>query len=249
MQAIILAAGFGQRLSPVTERLPKALVTVNGRSLLENALSHLAVYEVDEVIIVVGHLKEKIMEKIGTSYKGMRIVYVDNPRHRHTNNVYSFYLTKEYVHDDIIMLECDLYFNDNLMKHIMNGRAECNILVTPYNKKTMDGTIILTEGDRAKALVIKKFQNECFDYTDCMKTVNVYKFSKDFFLNHLMPAVETYVKYESVNSYYELVLGSLIYYGNSDIRVIEAEEDCWSEIDDIEDLERTEEKFKGEKLV
>lgn len=250
MQAIILAAGFGQRLSPITEKIPKALVMVNGKSLLENALSQLAEYEmIDEVIIVVGHLKDKIMEQIGTSYKGMRITYVDNPRHRQTNNVYSFYLTKEYIRDDVVMLECDLFFNKTLLRSIMDGRAECNILVSPYNKKTMDGTVILTEGDRAKALVIKKFQTEGFDYTGCMKTVNVYKFSKDFLVNHFLPAIETYVKYESVNSYYELVLGSLIYYGNSDIRVVEISEDCWAEVDDIDDLRRAEEKFKGDMLV
>ncbi len=249
MQAIILAAGFGQRLSPITEKTPKALVKVNGVSLLENALKYLAEQEIDEVIIVVGHLKDKIMEEIGTRYKGMNITYVDNPRYRQTNNVYSFYLTKEYIHDDVIMLECDLYFDETLIRTIINSRAECNILVSPYNKSTMDGTVILTEGDRAKALVIKKFQTQGFDYTGSMKTVNVYKFSKDFFINHFIPSVETYVKYESVNSYYELVLGSLIYYGNSDIRIVEIDEKCWAEIDDLEDLKRAEDKFSGEKIV
>ena len=58
-----------------------------------------------------------------------------------------------------------------------------------------------------------------------------------------MPQIETYVKYESVNSYYELVLGSLIYYANSDIRVVLVDESKWAEIDDLEDLERAKKQF------
>ncbi len=244
MQAIILAAGFGQRLAPVTEELPKALVEVNGCPLLENALNLLSEFDIDEVIIVVGHLRDKIIERIGTDYKGMRITYVDNPRYRETNNVYSFYLTKEYIRDDVIMLECDLFFEKPLLEEIVNGEGDCSILVSPYNKETMDGTVIRTDGDKAKALIIKKHQYKDFDYSGCMKTVNVYKFKKEFILNHFMPAVSTYVQHESVNSYYELVLGSLIYYGNSDIRVVVIDEDAWAEIDDVEDLARAEKKFK-----
>lgn len=244
MQAIILAAGFGQRLAPVTEDIPKALVEVNGVPLLENALNILSDFGMDEVIIVVGHLRDKIIERIGTEYKGMRITYVDNPRYRETNNVYSFYLTKDYIRDDVIMLECDLFFDSQLLEKVVYGEGECSILVSPFNKETMDGTVIQVDGDKAKALIIKKHQIKDFDYAGYMKTVNVYKFSKDFILNHFMPAVSTYVKYESVNSYYELVLGSLIYYGNSDIRVVEIDEDAWAEIDNVEDLRRAEKKFK-----
>jgi choline kinase len=244
MQAIILAAGFGQRLAPVTEDLPKALVEVNGHPLLVNALNLLSEFDIDEAIIVVGHLREKIIQRIGTVYKGMRITYVDNPRYRETNNVYSFYLTKDYIRDDVIMLECDLFFDKPLLEKVVRGEGDCSILVSPYNRATMDGTVIRTDGDKAKALIIKKHQIKDFDYSGYMKTVNVYKFKKDFMLNHFLPAVSTYVQYESVNSYYELVLGSLIYYGNSDIRVVMIEEDAWAEIDNAEDLARAEKKFK-----
>ena len=129
MQAIILAAGFGQRLAPVTEDLPKALVEVNGHPLLVNALNLLSEFDIDEVIIVVGHLREKIIQRIGTVYKGMRITYVDNPRYRETNNVYSFYLTKDYIRDDVIMLECDLFFDKPLLEKVVRGEGDCSILV------------------------------------------------------------------------------------------------------------------------
>src|SRR5690554_5086347 len=99
MQAIILAAGFGSRLRPITENIPKSLVEINGTPLLLNTLNHLSKYPINEVIIVIGHLKEKIMKKIGHEYKNMRILYVENPIFDKTNNVYSLYLTKNYIYD------------------------------------------------------------------------------------------------------------------------------------------------------
>ena len=105
--------------------------------------------------------------------------------------MYSFYLTKDYIRDDVIMLECDLFFDKPLLEKVVRGEGDCSILVSPYNRATMDGTVIRTDGDKAKALIIKKHQIKDFDYSGYMKTVNVYKFKKDFMLNHFLPAVST----------------------------------------------------------
>ena len=69
MQAIILAAGFGNRLRPITENIPKPLVEINGTPLLLNTLNLLSKYTINEVIIVVGHMKEKIIEKSDINIK------------------------------------------------------------------------------------------------------------------------------------------------------------------------------------
>jgi len=75
MQAVILAAGKGIRMLPLIKDKPKPLIEVAGKSLLEHNLNQM-VGLVDEVIIVVGYLKEQIMEKFGDNYKGMKLVYV-----------------------------------------------------------------------------------------------------------------------------------------------------------------------------
>ena len=72
MQAVILAAGVGKRLKPLTDDLPKPMVRVNGRPILEYTLSILP-KEIDEVILIVGYLKEKIIEYFGDSFKGVPI--------------------------------------------------------------------------------------------------------------------------------------------------------------------------------
>lgn len=239
MQALILAAGFGKRLQPITNTIPKSLVEVNGTPLLVNALNHLSGRNIDEVVIVVGHKKEKIMERIGHMYQGMKIIYVENPEYDRTNNIYSFYLARNYIHDDVIMLECDLFYQRELIDIIVDAKADCNILVSPFNPETMDGTVIEPDdGGKAKALFVNRMQGPDFRFDSKMKTVNIYKFKKDFIVNKFFPMVETYMNLYDKNSYYELALGTLIYLGNDDCQIVPIDESQWCEIDDSEDLKR-----------
>jgi len=75
MQAVILAAGEGKRLRPLTNDLPKPMVRVNGKPILEYTLSILP-EEISEVILVVGYQKEKIIKYFGNSFNGLPIKYV-----------------------------------------------------------------------------------------------------------------------------------------------------------------------------
>lgn len=245
MQAIILAAGFGNRLRPLTDTLPKSLTEINGVPLLVNALNILATKGVTETIIVLGHMREKIVETIGFNHNGMKITYVENSIFRETNNVYSLYLAKNHVTDDVLLLECDLFYKEELIDTIINGEADCNILVSRFNSKTMDGSVIeVDKNNNALNLVLGKWQTESYDYSNARKTVNIYKFKKTFVNEKFFPAIELFIKTQGVNSYYELVLGSLIYYRNSQIKVVEIDESKWAEVDNVEDLMIAEEKFK-----
>ncbi len=237
MQAIILAAGMGTRLKDKTMNIPKALLPVNGIPLIINSLNILSIKNISEVIIVVGYLKEKIKETIGNEYKGMKITYVENDIYDKTNNIYSLYLTKNYVKEDFLLLECDLYFPNKLIDYIINLNNDCSILVSKYNFKTMNGTVIIFDKDyNVTELFVKSKQNNGFSYDDKYKTVNIYKFKKEFFLKKYIPQIKTYMDVESLNSYYELVLGALIYYNNDNIKAIVVDENLWREIDDENDL-------------
>ena len=237
MQAIILAAGKGSRLKEKTETLPKALVLINGVPLIIRTLNILTNYEIDEVIIVVGYLKEKIKEAIGNNYKGLKITYVDNDIYESSNNIYSLFLTKDYIKDDCLLLECDLYFSKKIIDCIIDQNSDCGVMVSKYNGKTMNGTVItFDDSNNVTELIVKSKQNNGFDYSDKYKTVNIYKFSKTFFLKKYIPNIDVYIKTESINSYYEVVLGGLIYYNNSNIKAVVVDENLWREVDDKNDL-------------
>lgn len=244
MQALILAAGFGKRLKPYTDKAPKALVEVNGVPLLINALNALSRRGIAEVVVVVGHMRDVIRQRIGTEYRGMKITYVENPLYRTTNNIYSLYLARDYLHDDLILLECDLFYPRELIDSAVSAGADCGVLVSRYNPVTMDGTAVSAdENGNIKMMYINRHQGPGFDYSDKYKTVNIYVFKKDFLLKKYLPAIETYVRTQSPDSYYEMALGALIYFGNDDIRIVEVDENQWCEIDNKEDLERAERRF------
>ena len=108
MQAVILAAGQGQRLRDRRGR-PKCLRKVGGLSLVEHQLLSLAQVGITDVVIVVGFEQEQIRDSVGTSAR-----YVLNDRFAETNSMYSFLLSLDLVHDDVIVMNSDLYFHPAL---------------------------------------------------------------------------------------------------------------------------------------
>ena len=242
MKALILAAGFGKRLRPITNQIPKSMVEVNGTPLLVNALNNLTELGITEIGIVVGHMADYIKDKIGNNWNKANITYFENERYLETNNVVSLYKALDFFDDDVLMLECDIYYHKEMLEKLMNGKGECSILVSPFNSETMDGTVVRIENDRAVELILGKWQGKDFDYSDTRKTVNMYRFTKQFALKY-MPLIKWYVENMGEQSYYEKVLGSLMYYKECDMRIIEVPENMWCEIDNAEDLARANVQF------
>jgi len=218
--------------------MPKALVPVKGTPLLFHALDSLArCQKVTEVILVVGHRKHDIINAVGTQYRGMAVTYVENPDYETTNNVYSLAMTRPYIREDCLLLECDIYYTDDLIATLLTGQGECNILVSPYDGETMNGSVVFADNaGRCTSLVIKRDQQSGFDYTHALKTVNAYSFQRNFITRVLMPNLQAYIDTQGVNSYYELVIGGLIYYRNNDIRAVSIPANRWYEVDDPQDL-------------
>ena len=237
MKALILAAGFGKRLQPITNTIPKSMVEVAGTPLLINALNILTGLGIRDIGIVIGHMADYITGRIGNEYRGAAITYYRNDRYLETNNVASLAAAADYCDDDMLLMECDLFYEPAMIEMLLKGSGDCSILVSPFDKDTMDGTVIRTEGDKALELILGKWQDENYDYSDTRKTVNMYRFTKEFAKSYL-ELVKWYVASVGENSYYEKVLGSLMYLKEYDIRVVEVPKDMWCEIDDAEDLER-----------
>ena len=246
MKALILAAGFGKRLRPITNTIPKSMVEVNGTPLLVNALNNLTDLGITDIGIVVGHMADYIKERIGDSYHGAKISYYENTRYLETNNIVSLYKAIEFCNDDMLMLECDIFYHKEMLAALLAGKGECSILVSPFNPATMDGTVIRTEGDKALELILGKWQSEGFDYSTTRKTVNMYRFTKGFTAKY-MPLIQWYVENMGEQSYYEKVLGSLMYLRECDMRIVEVPEDMWCEIDDADDLARARARFEAVK--
>jgi len=112
MNAIILAAGMGTRLRPLTETMPKTLVLIKGKPLIEWQIEHLIEAGIKEITIVGGYLCEKLLY-LKTAYEGFRVSIVNNKEYAAYNNIYSLYLVRHLLGETFIV-EGDVFHTRNL---------------------------------------------------------------------------------------------------------------------------------------
>ncbi|MDO4470119.1 MAG: aminotransferase class I/II-fold pyridoxal phosphate-dependent enzyme [Bacillota bacterium] len=250
MQAIILAAGMGKRLKELTSNATKCMVEVNGVTMIERMLSQLDALKLNRIVVVVGYEGKKLMEYIGSLNISTPIEYVDNDIYYKTNNIYSLYMAKDYlVQDDTLLLESDLIFEDSVLQRLLDNPYPSLALVAKF-ESWMDGTVVtLDEEDNIKNFLGKKdFVFE--DIPNYYKTVNIYKFSKEFSNSHYVPFLEAYSKALGNNEYYEQVLKVITLLDKPEIKAERLGHESWYEIDDVQDLNIAESIFatKEEKL-
>ena len=191
MQAIILAAGMGRRLGELTRHNTKCMVRVNGEPLIDRLLNQLAPLGLERVVIVIGYEGEKLRNHIGDRYADrLKIEYITNPVYATTNNIYSLALAKEYLcADDTLLIESDLIFDSRMLRMIIDDSHPNLALVARY-QSWMDGTMVtIDEDDNIVNFVPKK----AFNYADIdsyYKTVNIYKFSREFSRDVYVPFLD-----------------------------------------------------------
>ena len=239
MKAVILAAGMGTRLRPLTNSRPKCLVEVHGRPILQHQLESLAKAGVAECVLVTGYLSDQLRGHFGKEFRGVEISYVENERYDESNNLYSLWLAIKGLDDDMILLEGDLVFEDALIEHLLNS-PDPNVAVVDRYQPFMDGTVILAEGRVSKSMVLKKDQGGDFDYSGALKTVNIYKLSGKDLSHQIIPELTRYVVEGKTDQYYEAVFADLVSRGVFELSVLHTEATKWAEIDTIEDLELAE---------
>lgn len=243
MQVIILAAGMGKRLGKFTQNNTKCMIQVNGTTLIERALTQFSALDLKKVIMVVGYKGDELRNFIGDSYNGLSIEYITNPIYDITNNIYSLFLAKDHLQqDDTLLIESDLIFEDQVLEKILSDPYPNIALVAKY-ESWMDGTVVTLDNDNnILNFVTKKAFN--FDHKDSYyKTVNIYKFSKEFSITHYVPFLNAYINSLGKNEYYEQVLRVIALLDKPDLKALPLSAEKWYEIDDIQDLNNAESIF------
>lgn len=243
MQAIILAAGMGKRLKELTQNNTKCMVKVNGISLIDRMLHQIQNQHVSRIVIVVGYEGQKLIDYINALGIETPITYINNPIYDKTNNIYSLALASEWLlKEDTLLFESDLIFEDSVLDELVQDPRPTLALVDKY-ESWMDGTCVkLSSDDTIDAFVPGKKLN--FNDTDhYYKTVNIYKFSKDFSTNYYVPFLDAYQKALGENEYYEQVLRVITMLDEPVIKAKRLNGQKWYEIDDIQDLDIAESIF------
>lgn len=248
MQAVILAAGMGRRLGELTQDNTKCMIKVNGVTLIDRLLNQLSsINALKRVIIVIGYNGDKLRSHIEKNCYDLKIEYIENRIYDKTNNIYSLSLAKrELEEDDTILIESDLIFENSLLTTIINNPYPNLALVDKY-ETWMDGTMVKLDAENNILNFIPKKAFRFSDVDSYYKTVNIYKFSRDFLCNQYIPFLDAYTKALGNNEYYEQVLRVITLLDNCDLKALPLNGQKWYEIDDVQDLDIAEAVFADEK--
>ncbi len=122
MKAVVLAAGKGTRLRPLTDDKPKGMVEVDDKPLLTHCFEQLAEMGADEFVVVVGYLKESIIEHYGDSFEGIPITYTHQREQK--GLAHALLMVEEHIDDDFMLMLGDNIFNANLQDVVRRQRED-----------------------------------------------------------------------------------------------------------------------------
>ena len=234
----MLAAGLGKRLAKYTKNNTKCMVEVAGMKLIDRAIASIKKAGIKKFVIVIGYQGENLKKYILGHHRGeMEFVFIDNKDYATTNNIYSFYLAKdELKKDDTILLESDIVFDEDLIKDVNECKDE-NVVVVAKYESWMDGTCVTLDKNNYIENFIEKQNMEVSKLDIYHKTVNIYKFTKEFASLTYIPFLETYMKIQGLNSYYETSLKYICQLPGMKLKAFLMGDRSWYEIDDAQDLD------------
>jgi NDP-sugar pyrophosphorylase family protein len=230
--ALLLAAGTGSRLAPLTDYMPKCLVPVNEISILQRLIDSLQEHNFKRLVIVLGHQADRIREFLGSRAGGMDIEYIMSPLYKTTNNIYSLWLSRNVIDEPFLLLESDLIFDSAMLNDMLHPDRIAVAKIKPW----MDGTTV-TINDRQKIGAFYDGDHQCVD--EHFKTVNIYSLSrKTWYL--VQEKLERQINAQKLNGYYETVFAELVKEGSLALTPVFFDSRRWYEIDNIVDLRAAE---------
>lgn len=236
MKALILAAGLGSRLAPITNDRPKSMVPVNGMPILKKQINNLIENNISDITIITGYKSEVIENFVKEFYPTIKII--NSIDYKTTNNMYSAYLARDYMIDsDFLMMNADVFYDSSVLKSLIDFEYQ-NAVVTDignYNEESMK----VIEENGVLIEISKQISKD-----DALGTsIDVYKFSKEageIFFNKCKEYIE---EKNELNLWSEIALNDCFKEINFKACPLNGR---WLEIDNLEDLKSAEELFKDE---
>lgn len=232
-QAVLLAAGSGKRLLPLTADRPKCMVPVAGRPIVDGLIESLSALGIDQLVVVTGYRADALRAHLGRRVAGMRVRYVDNPDYASTNNIVSLDLATPLIAPPFLLLESDVVAEPAVLAPLA---IPDRLAVAAYDA-TMSGTgVRLAPDGRVDAMILGAHQS---DTSGLHKTVNFYSFSSRVWSLYAA-RLSASVRAGHIHDYYEAVLADLINLGAVTLTAADVTHLRWHEIDDATDLHRAE---------
>ncbi len=233
MKAVILCAGIGSRLAPHTDNLPKCLVDINSKSIIDYSIDNFKACGISDIIMVVGYLKEKIYERYSND---SCISFIDNDEFLSTNNMYSLSLVKDSViGDTFFIVNGDVIFSRQILESMINQDSNQSLIA-------VDKSVYYEE-----SMKVKYSQDRLIDISKTIKkdesfgvSIDLYKFSKQAGTK-LFKIIDSYIKNKDLNSWIEVAIKDTM--STEKIEPIDIKKNLWIEIDNCDDLSKAKEIF------
>ena len=233
--ALLLAAGTGSRLRPLTLDAPKCLTEVGGEPILGRLVDNLRSQGIKRLVVVTGYLDHCVREFLEENAADFQLDYVFNPVYQTTNNIYSLWLARQMIDEPFILIESDLVFEPSLLDDMMTADKIAVSNILPW----MNGTVVeLNSQKKVSAFRVSHSIDDARQY----KTVNIYSFSMQGW-NKVVVQLDKYIANELVNEYYETVFTNMVADGSLQLDAVFFDENKWYEIDTLIDLNQAELMF------
>lgn len=233
MQAVIMAAGKGERLGSLTQWVPKCLLEIGERSIIEQQCDALRRYNIRDIIIVVGYRAEIVKERL----KDQGITFVSNPFYEMTNVLTSFWFAREKLRDDFIFLHGDTIFETPIFEEMLHTEGD---VVLPVNFKDCEeeDMKVVIKGSR-----ILRITKEMSPQESDGEFIGIAKVRKRV-LSDLIEIVDDFMAKGEFNLFFEAAIQKLIDRERFLITFTDTKDYFCSEIDFVEDLERARYEYK-----
>lgn len=154
--AVILAAGIGSRLSPLTDDCPKSLLSVGGSAILERMIRNCLSCGISQFVLVLGYRADQVKQFVDKTFRGIRVTYVLNERYRETNTAYSLMLAGPAIGGaEFIKFDADVVFDTQILRQLIDNQLP-NVLCIDRNIALADEEVKVIVDERLQVSEIGK---------------------------------------------------------------------------------------------
>lgn len=234
MKAVLLAAGLGTRLRPITNDIPKCMVPINGIPIIEKQIINLIENNIKDIYVVVGYKSEVLKEMINKKYPTVNVI--ENEVYEITNNMFSLYLTLPLIYgDDFLLMNSDVFFDANIIEGLLASES-LNMVACEYDRYIVESMKITINNYGRISHISKKITSE----ESYATSIDVYKIGAEAGKILFDKIIDFIENQENKNSWTEVALDQVL--SKIDFYPYEIK-GRWLEIDNYDDLAAAEKLF------
>lgn len=237
--AVILAAGIGSRLSPLTDNCPKSLLSVGGSVILERMIRNCLSCGMSQFVLVLGHRADEIKHFVDKKFRGIRVTYVINDRYRETNTGYSLMLASAAIGTaEFVKFDADVVFDVKVLRQLLDSDRP-NVLCIDRDIALEDEEVKVIADDQMRVLEVGKSVDFKLALGESIGIEKISAKTGPLLFAELAEMMESQTHFQD---YYEAAYARLVNAGTAfyahDITGLN-----WTEIDTAEDFAAANEMF------